>query len=194
MKLTGLIPVTTRIPAMQMDATLMLCSLVMGCAVMVQPAFSRKYPIVMPRAHDCATLLLGSAKNYRQIFDQCSGGVYWYSSGWIENCPMPCPETERMMFEIYKGKYGRDNAAYLVGKEREKLRLYSRAAYIDTGFNTLEYSSFAKKAAEYYGWDYKEYHGDATLLSDFLAGRWDEERFLKMPPRYCANLVSIKKL
>jgi len=148
--------------------------------------FSRKYPIVMPRAHDCITLLLGSAKRYRQIFDECSGGVYWYSSGWIENCPMPCPETEKMMLERYKQKYGLDNAAYLVGKEREKLRLYHRAAYIDTGYNTQKYGDFTKAAAEYYGLEYKEYTGDNKLLADFLGGRWDDERFLKLPPRHCA--------
>lgn len=162
--------------------------------------FSRKYPIVMPRAHDCITLLLGSATHYRQIFDECSGGVYWYSSGWIENCLMPCPETEQIMLERYKQKYGLDNASYLVGKEREKLRLYRRAAYIDTGYNTKEYGDFTKGAAEYYGWEYKKYQGDTTLLSDFLGGRWDDERFLKLPPRHCAapsydeKIIRVKKL
>lgn len=156
--------------------------------------FSRKYPVVLPRAHDCVTLLLGSAGLYRQIFDECSGGVYWYSSGWMENCPMPCPQTEAALMERYTAKYGRDNAVYLVGKELEKLRQYRRAAFIGTGFHEEEYGSFVKTAADYFGWDYKKYNGDDSLLRDFLAGKWDDERFLKLPPRRCATASYDEKI
>lgn len=147
---------------------------------------SRKYPIVMPRAHDCITLLLGSAAKYRQIFDEYSGGVYWYSCGWIENCPMPCRETEQMNFERYKEKYGVDNAVYLAGSESVSLHNYRCAAFIDTGVKTHECIEATCEAAEYYGWQYRQYQGDPKLLTDFISGNWDNERFLKLPPRCCA--------
>jgi hypothetical protein len=148
---------------------------------------SQKYPLVMPRAHDCITLLLGSADRYRKIFDECSGGVYWYSCGWIENCPMPCQKTEQMNFERYKEKYGADNASYLVGSDNMTLRSYHRAAFIDTGVKTRECAEITREAAEYYGWEYKQYQGSQKLLTDFLGGNWDNERFLKLPPRCFAS-------
>jgi Protein of unknown function (DUF1638). len=142
---------------------------------------SERYQIVVPRAHDCVTLLLGSAKEYRRIFDECSGGVYWYSPGWIENCPMPCEKTSQMKYEMYKEKYGVDNAQFLIHSEELNLRNYKRAAYIDTGFKRDEYAQFTKEAADYFGWEYKEYRGDLSLLSDLINGNWDNDRFLIVP-------------
>lgn len=143
---------------------------------------SRKYPIVIPRAHDCITLLLGSAQRYKRIFDENSGGVYWYSCGWIENCPMPCRETERMKFERYREQYGEDNAAYLIEKEKEVLRGYKCAAFVDTGAKSEQCADFTRKAAQYYGWEYRKYQGDYRLLADLLNGAWNNERFLTLPP------------
>lgn len=147
---------------------------------------SRKYPIVMPRAHDCITLLLGSAGRYKEIFDENSGGVYWYSCGWIENCPMPCLNTEQMKFERYKDKYGEDNATYLIEKGKETLHGYKCVAFIDTGAKKEQCADFTRKAAEYYGWEYRQYEGDKKLIADFLNGIWDNERFLTLPPKCCA--------
>jgi hypothetical protein len=40
-------------------------------------------PLVVPRAHDCITLLLGSKERYRDYFS-CNPGTYFKSTGWIE--------------------------------------------------------------------------------------------------------------
>lgn len=147
---------------------------------------SKRYRIVMPRAHDCASILLGSSERYRKIFDECNGGVYWYSCGWIENCPMPCEETAKKKRETYQKKFGKDNAEFLTESEEICLRNYKRAAFIDTGTNHDKYSSFTKSAADYYGWEYREYQGDLSLLKDFLDGNWDSKRFLILPKNTCA--------
>jgi hypothetical protein len=60
---------------------------------------SAKIPIVVPRGHDCITLLLGSREKYREYFNS-HRGVYWYSSGWIETDKMPGRERyERTLAE-----------------------------------------------------------------------------------------------
>ena len=60
---------------------------------------SCEIPIVAPRGHDCMTLLLGSKEKYRDYFDTHKG-IYWYSSGWIENALMPGKErVEKLMSE-----------------------------------------------------------------------------------------------
>jgi len=38
---------------------------------------------VVPRAHDCITLLLGSKERYAKLFGE-RPGTYWYSAGWLE--------------------------------------------------------------------------------------------------------------
>ncbi|MDR3076348.1 MAG: DUF1638 domain-containing protein, partial [Synergistaceae bacterium] len=40
-------------------------------------------PLVIPRAHDCITLLMGSKELYSEYFDN-NPGTYFHSSGWIE--------------------------------------------------------------------------------------------------------------
>ena len=39
--------------------------------------------LVVPRAHDCITLLLGSKERYAEEFE-ARPGTYYYSSGWLE--------------------------------------------------------------------------------------------------------------
>ena len=44
---------------------------------------ARSIPLVVPRAHDCITLFLGSKERYLEYF-QDHPGVYFKTSGWIE--------------------------------------------------------------------------------------------------------------
>ena len=44
---------------------------------------SRALPLVIPRAHDCIALLMGSRQRYQEYFDN-TPGVYFRSTGWLE--------------------------------------------------------------------------------------------------------------
>ena len=44
---------------------------------------ARAIPLVLPRAHDCIALFMGSRHRYQQYFDT-HPGVYYKTSGWIE--------------------------------------------------------------------------------------------------------------
>ena len=48
----------------------------------------RSIPLVMPRAHDCIALLMGSRSRLRTYFAR-TPGVYFRSSGWIERGARP---------------------------------------------------------------------------------------------------------
>ena len=65
---------------------------------------SAKIPIVVPRGHDCVTLLLGSKDKYKQYFDS-HRGVYWYSSGWIETGNQPGRQRYERVLKEYEEKY-----------------------------------------------------------------------------------------
>ena len=143
---------------------------------------SAKIPIVVPRGHDCITLLLGSKEKYREYFDS-HRGVYWYSPGWIETSTQPGKERYERTLREYKEKYGDDNAEYLMNMEQNWMKEYSWATYIDWGFtNSQEEKEYTRRCAEYLGWQYDELKGDQGLMQRFVDGVWNENEFLIIRP------------
>ncbi len=143
---------------------------------------SARHTLVIPRAHDCVTLLLGSRERYRDYFD-AHKGVYWYTRGWIERTPMPGEDRFRRVRQEYTEKYGEENADYLMEMEQDWMREYRRATYIDwPELDDGESAGYTRGCADFLGWEYDEVPGDPVLLADLLAGRWDPERFLVVPP------------
>jgi len=143
---------------------------------------SAKIPIVVPRGHDCVTLLLGSKEKYQQYFDS-HRGVYWYSPGWIESGKQPSRERYEQLLKEYKQKYGEDNAQYLIETEQKWIKDYQWATYIDWGFvNSKREKEFTKQCAEFLGWNYDQLKGDPDLMQRLLDGHWSEEDFLVIRP------------
>ncbi len=143
---------------------------------------SAKIPIVVPRGHDCITLLLGSKDRYQQYFDS-HRGVYWYSAGWIESGKQPSKERYETLLREYKSKYGDDNAQYLMEVEQSWIKEYKWATYIDWDLTeSNEYRDYTKRCAEFLGWNYEELRGDPGLMQKFVDGRWDDAEFLVIKP------------
>ncbi len=139
-------------------------------------------PIVVPRGHDCITLLLGSRDKYQDYFDSHKG-TYWFSPGWIETDTQPGKERFERTLKEYIEKFGEDNARYLVDTERGWLKEYQWATYIDWGFaNSLKEKELTKRAAEYLGWKFDLVKGDSTLMQRLVDGVWDEREFLIVKP------------
>jgi len=139
-------------------------------------------PLVVPRAHDCITFLLGSKERYREHFDS-HPGTYWFSPGWIDCSDMPGPDRIEKTFRDYCEKYGEENARYLMERMEDWYRKYDRVAYVDLGFGeTSRYKEFARWCAKGLGWNYEELRGDPTLFQRFLEGCWDKEDFLMVAP------------
>ncbi len=143
---------------------------------------SAKIPIVVPRGHDCITLLLGSKEKYKEYFES-HRGVYWYSSGWIETGTMPGRERYEKTLAEYEQKYGKDNAQYLMEQEQKWMKEYNWAVYIDWGFTNAEKEKeFTKQCAEFLGWQYDQIKGDSGLMQRLIDGRWNEKEFLIVQP------------
>ena len=149
---------------------------------------TRGIPLVIPRAHDCVTLFLGSKERYSEHFTG-NPGTYYYTSGWLERAGS---KVERKVqdgrglgkkFEEYVQKYGEDNARYLIEFERSWIENYSRAAYIDLEFvRFLNYKEQAKEIAAQRGWEYEELPGDIGLIRKLIDGEWNEDEFLVVQP------------
>jgi len=146
---------------------------------------SQRTPLVIPRGHDCITLLLGSMECYRDYFDT-HRGIYWYSSGWIERTLQPGRERWERTRCQYAKQYGEENAEYLMEMEQGWFKEYRWATYIDWQLPTSARDrAFTRDCAEFLGWEYDEIIGDPQLMDDFLNGRWDDARFLVVPPGAC---------
>jgi len=152
-------------------------------------------PIVVPRAHDCITLLLGSKDRYRQYFDS-HRGVYWYSPGWIEAGHQPGRERYESQLAEYTAKYGPDNAEYLMQVEQAWIKEYRWATYVDWGLDDSEAGkSYTKQCAQFLGWDYDELKGDSGLMQRFVDGPWSEQEFLIVPSgRHIAEDVTTESI
>lgn len=148
-----------------------------------------KIKIVIPRAHDCITLLIGSKEKYKKYFDN-NPGTFYRSPGWIEksksNLLNPESTTVLMGMSDYKGyveKYGEENARYIIEKLGGGLKNYSKLTYIDTGIvNPLLYEKEQKKKAKEEGWEFEIIEGSLDLLLNLVNGKWNEEDFLVVNP------------
>ncbi len=138
--------------------------------------------LVLPRAHDCITLLLGSKEAYARYAAE-HPGTYWYSPGWIEHHLPPGPDRAEAMFREYCDKYGEDNARFLMETEAQWHANYQRATYVDVeGIGSTEKDlAYTRNCAEWLGWEFDRQHGDAGLIRALVMGPWDEERFLVIP-------------
>lgn len=164
---------------------------------------STSTPIVIPRAHDCVTLLLGSKEKYRDIFDSHNGGTYWYSCGWIDHALQPGKVRFEKTYKEYVDKYGEDNAKYLMEMEQQWMQEYNCATFIRwkefDGERNDEYANYTKECAQYLEWNYEETDGSSLLLSDLLNGNWDCDRFLVVNPKEKImatndkNIIGVKK-
>lgn len=151
-----------------------------------------RLPLVIPRAHDCITLLMGSKSKYQSYFEE-KPGTYFKSSGWIERESDVNTDDQSITsqlgmnrtYEDYVAQYGEENAAYLTEVLGDWLHQYKRLAYIDTGTGdrAADIKSTQELAAER-AWEFEEIKGDIRLIASLFAGEWQQEEFLVVPPAH----------
>ena len=143
---------------------------------------SAKIPFVVPRGHDCITLLLGSKERYQEYFDS-HRGVYWYSDGWVTTNNQPGKERYEKTLKWYEENYSKDNAQYLMETEQNWMKEYQWATFIDWDFaNSQEHKKYTKRCAKFLGWNYDEIKGDPGLMQRLVDGKWNEKEFLIVEP------------
>jgi ADP-ribose pyrophosphatase YjhB (NUDIX family) len=152
---------------------------------------SRGVPLVIPRAHDCIGLLLGSRQRYKEYFDS-SPGVYFRSTGWLERGEGLDQATMRAVrdrtgsgytLEDLIARYGEDNGRYLFDEFSGYQRSYRRLTYIETGLEPDgRFEQRAREEAARRNWEFEIIAGDLRLFEALVSGVWDESDFLVVPP------------
>lgn len=148
-----------------------------------------KIPLVIPRAHDCITLLMGSKEKYRKYFDD-NPGTYYKSSGWIERAKNhlsnPASTTRKMgiaTYEEYVEKYGEDNAKYLIETTGGGLEHYTKLAFIDTKVgDTNHYKAQQRESTKNKNWDFDDVEGNVDILLKMTNREWNDDEFLVIQP------------
>src|ERR1019366_254538 len=152
------------------------------CGLALVDLAPRRCPLVVVRAHDCITLLLGSKERYA-VSMRDEPGTYWYSPGWNRARRVPGPEREAMLRADYTARFGAEEAEALLEAERSAFAQHTTAGYADFGLpGDDESRRYAEQCAQSLGWRFRGHAGDPTLLRDLLHGPWDSERFLVVHP------------
>jgi len=141
-----------------------------------------RHKLVIPRAHDCITIFMGSKEAYAEHQHRCPT-CYYYTPGWNRNRRVPGPEKlEALKAELAK-KFDADDIEFLLETEREQWAMHDTATYLDLGTDDAESeAAYAKKCADWLGWKFERQRGDPKLLRDLLWGNWDDARFQIIEP------------
>jgi hypothetical protein len=146
--------------------------------------------IVIPRAHDCITLLMGSTEKYKDYFDH-NPGAFFFSPGWLERNKEP-GDTEASIttqfgmaktYQEYAELYDEETAKYLFDVLGDWLKNYKKTTFINTHVgNEALYRDIIKQFATEKDWEYEEVGGDTGLIYRLLNGDWNPDEFLVLPP------------
>ena len=122
------------------------------CSNVIVNLQSSKYKLVIPRAHDCITFLLGSKEKYTKYFNDMPG-TYWYTMSWVECGAAAGDNNAEAEAQAYRDKgYDEEDIEYLLEANRSWIKNYNTAAYIKMPFyDKEEYQQYTRKGAESYG-------------------------------------------
>ena len=141
-----------------------------------------RHKLVIPRAHDCIALFMGSKEACAAHQKRCPT-CYYYTPGWNRERRVPGPERLEFIKAEFSKKFEPDDVEYLIKTEHEQWAMHNTATYIDLGTDdAATEANYARKCAEWLGWKFEHIHGDATLMRDLLRGNWDNQRFQIVEP------------
>jgi hypothetical protein len=147
--------------------------------------------IVLPRAHDCCTVFLGSKEKFRRHFADNPSRPF-SSAGYMERGDSHINTSEvhkalglHKTYEEYAALYGEENARYImetlapaadVGREKE-------VVFID--MPETRFLGYGRKCEEETRGAGKEFillEGDIGLIRRLLRGEWNAGEFLVLEP------------
>lgn len=148
----------------------------------------KKSILVVPRAHDCITLLLGSKEKYQHMFSKYPG-LYWFNFGWLETGSLPGTDWLINKRQRYLNDYqDEETADYLIEQEWRWIKEYQSIGLIEqTDLNLpsrfgQELEQAAQDAHQAFNWQIQRTTGSLSLLAELVNPGWDLEKFAVVLP------------
>lgn len=143
---------------------------------------ARQHTLIVPRADDCITLLLGSYKRYAEEFS-AEPGTYYLTKGWLASGSHPLREYQELL-----EKYDQESADWVIDQQYHN---YQRLLFIASSqpeldacrAQALEVASFCRAR---WGFRYEERIGSTDLVKRLVNEacqlRESTDDFLVIPP------------
>jgi len=148
---------------------------------------ARHTRLVLPRAHDCIALLMGSRERYQRYFER-NPGTFYRSTGWLERgkgLQQLTHDTRGFdeSLEALIRKYGEDNGRYLYQEMTRYRSHYRKLTFIETGLEAGgKFIAEAAAEAQENGWSFERLPGDLAWLRRLVEGDWAEAEFVVALP------------
>jgi hypothetical protein len=134
---------------------------------------SGAYELIVPRADDCISLLLGSCARREQV--TAEKATYFLTPGYLEHESNIWSEYQA--FAARRGKESADSVYAIL------LKHYRRLGIIDTGsFDVDRFVERTLPVAATFGLEHEVIPGTTQYLQQLLTGPWDEG-FIRIGPR-----------
>lgn len=140
------------------------------CGNSVAGLRTHDFRLVIPRSDDCITLLLDSQKKRLSV-----PAAFFLTEGWLTG-DLSFRNQRRHFIEDYGDEFGEEIFSAMFGH-------YKKLALVDTGCSdSAAREALAREMAEEMGLEYVKMEGSLNHIKELLAGNWNEERFVLVPP------------
>ena len=168
------------------DAILLLFGLCGNATVGLQ---ARRTPLVIPRAHDCCTILLGSRAKFTEHFGDAPSTPF-SSAGYLERGNYFLRTNDEGVpgvqigdaYQALVAKFGEEDAKY-IWAEMYPDHGGTKAVFIDLPQTShLGYAEQFQAKAAAAGKQAIQLPGDIRLIENIIQGKWDAQEYLVVPP------------
>ncbi len=162
------------------------------CGNGVVNLLSRDTNIIIPKAHDCCTIFLGSKNKFKEHFAE-NPSMPFSSTGYIERGESYVRETsiDEILgldkdYKEYVKLYGEENARYILENLNSHLKNQQESKVIFIEIPETQHLGYADKCramAQADGKQFVQLQGDMRLIKNLIFGEWNSNDFLIMKPR-----------
>lgn len=148
---------------------------------------ARQATLVVPRIHDCISMLLGQEHNRENALTR-EGAIYWSSPGYLESFQINLHLHYDQRLAMFEAKFGKAKALRMMKAEQAIYRNYHCLGYIAWPEWKGRYEDTAREVASTVGIPFTEYRGNSSFLRELVAGGHDRRRFLHIQPGYTMDM------